>query len=231
MYHVVHVPHGTLEPMRKQDLLEAVVAELARGGIGDRSLREIGAAVGTSHRMLIHYFGSREGLLTEVVRHRRGGPAALPREPRVDPGARSWPRPRSDVAAPQRPARCGPPSGCSSSATRGPARGEAPFASLLPGLVDDWLDLTVRLRLVWPGDERTERARARAGLAMFRGLLLDLVGTEDRDRRGRCVRGAPDLGHRPAVAAGRRSRLISSRRGIIARCTATSRFAGSSSCS
>src|SRR5262245_580040 len=68
MYHLVHVPHGTLPTMRKQELLDAVAAEVARGGIGDRSLREIGAAVGTSHRMLIHHFGSREGLLTEVVR-------------------------------------------------------------------------------------------------------------------------------------------------------------------
>jgi len=60
-------------------------------------------------------------------------------------------------------------------------RGESPFASLLPGLVDDWLDVAVRLRLVWPGDDRTERARARAGLAIVRGLLLDLVGTENRE--------------------------------------------------
>src|SRR4026208_1402860 len=54
--------------MAKQDLLDAVVADFQGNGIGDRSLRDIGAAVGTSHRMLIHHFGSREGLLTEVVR-------------------------------------------------------------------------------------------------------------------------------------------------------------------
>ena len=32
------------------------------------SLRELAAAIGTSHRMLIYHFGSREGLLVEVVR-------------------------------------------------------------------------------------------------------------------------------------------------------------------
>ena len=60
-------------------------------------------------------------------------------------------------------------------------RGEPPFASLLPGLVDDWLDAAEGRGLVWPGDARAERARARAGLAIFRGLLLDLVATGDRE--------------------------------------------------
>src|SRR6476619_3089136 len=66
--HVIGCTRRYTVKMRKQELLDAVVAEVERGGIGDRSLREIGAAVGTSHRMLIHHFGSREGLLTELVR-------------------------------------------------------------------------------------------------------------------------------------------------------------------
>ena len=162
--------------MRKQDLLDAVVAELARGGIGDRSLRDIGAAVGTSHRMLIHHFGSREGLLTDVVRRVEGDQrlflASLDLAPELVLD-QLWER----LSDPQlRPAER-LFFECYARATRG----EAPFASLLPGLVDDWLDVAIRLRLVWPGDERTERARARAGLAMIRGLLLDLVATNDRD--------------------------------------------------
>jgi AcrR family transcriptional regulator len=42
-------------------LLEKVVAYAAANGIAGRSLREIAAGVGTSHRMLLHHFGSREG--------------------------------------------------------------------------------------------------------------------------------------------------------------------------
>jgi AcrR family transcriptional regulator len=38
-----------------------------RGGITDMSLRELAAAIGTSHRMLLYHFGSREGLLTAVA--------------------------------------------------------------------------------------------------------------------------------------------------------------------
>ncbi len=40
---------------------------LQRTGFGQLSLREIAAGVGTSHRMLIYHFGSREGLLAAIV--------------------------------------------------------------------------------------------------------------------------------------------------------------------
>ncbi len=160
--------------MRKQDLLDAVVADFQASGIGDRSLRDIAAAVGTSHRMLIHHFGSRQGLLTEVVRRVEAEQRAFltsvdvpPEElTRVvwerlrDPGV--WPAERLFYE-------------CYARA----ARGEAPYASLLPGLVDDWLDAIAPADPTNPGATRA-RAEARLGLALFRGLLLDLVGTEDR---------------------------------------------------
>ena len=44
----------------------AVVAAAADGGLAE-SLRDLAAEVGTSHRMLIHHFGSRDGLLAAVV--------------------------------------------------------------------------------------------------------------------------------------------------------------------
>ena len=52
----------------RERLLQAVMKELAGNGLRDRSLRDVAAAVGTSHRMLIHHFGSKEGLWTAVVR-------------------------------------------------------------------------------------------------------------------------------------------------------------------
>src|SRR3954468_21149398 len=48
-------------------LLERVVTYAATDGIADKSLREIAAGVGTSHRMLLYHFGSREGLLAAIV--------------------------------------------------------------------------------------------------------------------------------------------------------------------
>lgn len=48
-------------------LLDRVLAYAAADGIADKSLREIAAGVGTSHRMLLYHFGSRDGLLAGVV--------------------------------------------------------------------------------------------------------------------------------------------------------------------
>jgi AcrR family transcriptional regulator len=160
-------------------LLEKVIAELDRGGLGDRSLRDLAAAVGTSHRMLIHHFGSREGLFVAVVEAieaaerdetvKRYAPLDL------DPAEalrRTWKRlVRAEHAGRQRLFfEC---------YARG-LQGEEPFARMLPGAVDDWLaavGATEEARGVPP---REARARARVGLALLRGLLLDVLATGDR---------------------------------------------------
>jgi len=51
----------------RDELLARVVADVAEHGIGDRSLRELAASVGSSHRMLLYHFGSREGLVAAIV--------------------------------------------------------------------------------------------------------------------------------------------------------------------
>lgn len=52
----------------KERLLAAVLEHVRTSQAPDFSLREVAAAIGTSHRMLIYHFGSRERLLIEVVR-------------------------------------------------------------------------------------------------------------------------------------------------------------------
>ena len=52
----------------RQRLLDAAVDYVAANGITGLSLRQLAAALGTSHRMLIFHFGSKEELLVEVVR-------------------------------------------------------------------------------------------------------------------------------------------------------------------
>ena len=54
-------------PSAKDALLERVLAYAAAEGMADKSLREIAAGVGTSHRMLLYHFGSREGVLVAIV--------------------------------------------------------------------------------------------------------------------------------------------------------------------
>jgi AcrR family transcriptional regulator len=154
---------------RRKELLDALIESFAANGIGGRSLREVAESVGTSHRMILHHFGSREELLIaiveEVERRQMATVADLP-DDAADAVAAMW----ADVRRPElRPferlffecyARA--------------AQGESPFSRLLPGAVDDWLAEV---------DERTggaaDAGMVRLGLAVTRGLLLDLVATGD----------------------------------------------------
>lgn len=54
-------------PSRKEELLDELIAYLAKHGIADLSLRPMAAATGTSARLLIFHFGSKEKLLEEVL--------------------------------------------------------------------------------------------------------------------------------------------------------------------
>jgi AcrR family transcriptional regulator len=149
---------------RRQELLDAVVKECAERGIGDRSLRDVAAAVGTSHRMLLHHFGSRNELLLaivdEVERRQRALLPGLPTELAAAIAA-MW----ADLRRPElRPFErlffeC---------YARG-VQGEQPFDRMLPGAVEAWLI----------ADGTADPALIRLGLAVMRGLLLDLVATED----------------------------------------------------
>src|ERR1700691_5504525 len=92
----------------KEKLLEAVVDVALAGGIADRSLRAIAEAAGTSHRMLIHHFGSREGLLVELIREvearQRGALSELGAgsgDESGDLAGRFWRHLRSPELAPQ----------------------------------------------------------------------------------------------------------------------------------
>ena len=157
------------DDQRRAELLNDLIDAYAEGGIGGRSLRDVASAVGTSHRMLLHYFGSRDELLLEIVEEvERRQTAQLDDLPRrsADAIEITW----ADLRRPEvRPferlffecyARA--------------AQGEEPFARMVPGAVDGWLAAI---------DERSEGrvdpALARLSLAVTRGLLLDLVATND----------------------------------------------------
>jgi AcrR family transcriptional regulator len=156
---------------RRQELLDALIEAFATGGIGGRSLRDVADAAGTSHRMLLHHFGSREELLLtiveEVERRQMATLVDLPDDP-ADAIAASW----ADVRRPE----LWPFERLFFECYARAAQGEAPFTRLLPTAVDSWLDQV---------DERTEGtvdpAMVRLTLAVTRGLLLDLVATGDVD--------------------------------------------------
>ena len=155
----------------RERLLAAAVDQAMRGGITDQSLRERAAAIGTSHRMLLYHFGSREGLLVAVsnaVNEAEAAALATWEDPRrlwqhfSDPEL--WPAERLffELYAHALYGRPG---------TEGFV--EASVEAWITALTDE---------LVKAGaDATTARAEARLGLAVARGLLLDLLATGDRD--------------------------------------------------
>ncbi|OBI37715.1 TetR/AcrR family transcriptional regulator [Mycobacterium colombiense] len=159
----------TPDTERRRRLLDSLVTEFATGGIGDRSLREVAAAVGTSHRMLLHHFGSREDLLVaiveEVERRQMRRLPELPANP-AESFAAMW----ADLRRPELRESERLFFECYARA----AQGEKPFARMIPGAVDGWL---AEVEAVAEGP--VDPALARLGLAVARGLLLDLVATND----------------------------------------------------
>ena len=154
---------------RRQELLDALIEEFAHGGLGDRSLREVAEALGTSHRMLLHHFSSRDELRVAVVEEvERRQRAVLPNLP-TDPAAgfaAMW----ADVR--RRDLR--PFERLFFECYARAAQGEQPFSGMVPGAVEDWLaDVSAAT------GAKADPARARLGLAVVRGLLLDLVATDD----------------------------------------------------
>lgn len=146
-----------------------VVEDVAANGIGDRSLRELAAAVGSSHRMLLYHFGSREGLLEaivqEVERRQREVLQELLAETR-DPSElvrRLWAR----VSSPElRPFVRLFFESLAHPTADGAGDRTAPWLEVAEPLVDE---------LGVPFDA----AEVRLGVAVTRGLLVDVLSTGD----------------------------------------------------
>ena len=163
-------------------LLAWAIGHFAEHGVGDTSLRALAEAIGTSHRMLIYHFGSRDGLLAAVVDTvEQGARDTLTRmveEATSDPdpteaGLRFWHLVTEDALV------------------YGPLFFELSSHAMLDlphttglreRLVMTWLDA---LEAMWHG-RGVPRARARQqgrlDLAVARGLLHDLLLTGEREQ-------------------------------------------------
>jgi len=56
-----------MDNARRNELLDATLNYVAEKGLSDFTLRSVAASIGTSHRMLIHHFGSKAGLERAIV--------------------------------------------------------------------------------------------------------------------------------------------------------------------
>ncbi|MFJ8010265.1 TetR/AcrR family transcriptional regulator [Streptomyces fagopyri] len=55
------------DPAKRRDLLDRVRAHVVRNGLAGLSLRPLARALGTSDRMLLYYFGSKERMVAEAL--------------------------------------------------------------------------------------------------------------------------------------------------------------------
>jgi AcrR family transcriptional regulator len=163
----------------KERLLDAVIAHFAADGLADQSLRRIAEAIGSSHRMLLYHFGSKDGLLLEVVREveartqaRLASVAHVAGEQTDEVIRRMW----SYVADPEL-----------ASFERlffalyGRAlQGDEAARPLLRDDIARWLETNVALSAELGAPADVVRTHSRLGLAVVRGLLLDLLATGDR---------------------------------------------------
>ena len=163
----------------RERLLAAAIEHVSQHGVGEISLRGLAAALGTSHRMLIYHFGSREALLIEVIRtveeQQRMALAAILEDADMPPAEimrRMWaPRRRPGAVAERAPV----------------LRGLRPGAAGEPARAAAARRHRRRVGRAAGGAGRTRppkeeaRAEARLGVAVVRGLLLDLLATGDRE--------------------------------------------------
>jgi AcrR family transcriptional regulator len=163
----------------RERLLAGAIEHVSRHGVGEISLRQLAAALGTSHRMLLYHFGSREALLIEVIRtveeQQRMALAAILREEADAPPAEIMRRMWARVADPA----LWPNERLFFEVYAQALQGSPHALPLLDGIVDAWVEPLAAL--VAPGRPEAEaRAEARLGVAVVRGLLLDLLATGDR---------------------------------------------------
>lgn len=167
------------QPSPRDRLLAAVVEYASEHGISDLSLRSLAAGLGTSHRMLIHHFGSKQGLLaavvTEVERRQREALIDLELDGEAPPTqtARAfWQR----VADPA----LWPYERLFFELYAQALQGRVHALALTEDLLEPWIGPAAALYEQRGMSARRARATARLGVAVTRGLLLDLLASGDR---------------------------------------------------
>jgi AcrR family transcriptional regulator len=162
----------------RQRLLDAAIAYTAAHGISDLSLRSLAAALGTSHRMLIFHFGSKEGLWVEIARtvdrrqrEQLGGFPPAPGQGLGESMRAAW----RHFSAPE----LWPFERLFFELYGQGLQGRPHAAQFLDGIVEDWVAPLTEAAVASGLPGAQARAMVRLGLAVTRGLLLDLLATGD----------------------------------------------------
>lgn len=171
---------------RPAELLDHIADYLTDNGVAELSLRPLARAVGSSPRVLLYYFGSKEELLVKALGRLRERQRvtyermkSLPYQNTGEVCRAIW----RHMSAPENVRLFGMSLEIFAMALRQPQR----FADYLRASVEDWLGfLSVPLSRNGYG-EAEARAHATVVVAGFRGFLLDYSASRDRGRLDRAV--------------------------------------------
>jgi AcrR family transcriptional regulator len=161
-------------------LLDAAIDYVAHHGMTDLSLRRLADELGTSHRMLIHHFGSKDGLWVAIIREVERRQLAAVDDLVADPSlsfadaTRAWWRHISDPSL-------WPNERLFFEVYGQALHGREPAVEVLDGIVDSWLEPATAIAEQMGLPHAQAEAFARLGIAVSRGLLLDLLATGDRE--------------------------------------------------
>ncbi|WP_018333969.1 TetR/AcrR family transcriptional regulator [Actinomycetospora chiangmaiensis] len=164
---------------RRAALLDAAVDHATEEVFADLSFRSVAAALGVSTTTLVHHFGTKEQLLESILGRLRerlvaSSGATGEQHPDLATAARAFWTWSAD------PARW--PTLRLFFAVYGHAvQSPGSFDGFLRTVGADWIAVLVEAQ--GPGvDPATATARATVVVATLRGLLLDLLATDDRER-------------------------------------------------
>ncbi len=173
----------TVNEKRPAELLDAIVRYLLKHGLSDLSLRPLAKSVGSSPRVLLYYFGSKEELVAAVisnVRQRQFATLGQHATPSFSEACTlAWHR----MSAPDSEPLFRLFFEAYGIALRDPKR----YKSFLRDTIEGWVKLIAE---PLPRDGYTPadaRAFATIILAGLRGFMLDFCNTHDRKRLDRAV--------------------------------------------
>jgi AcrR family transcriptional regulator len=178
---------------RQTELLELAYRYALQHGLAAVSLRPLAAAIGSSPRVLLFLFGSKDGLVRALlVRARRDETEMLARLQAQQPvdltaaGVELW-------AWLSRPEHRGLLALWTESYARSLVETNGPWAGFGRGTVQDVLRLLAQTQPAAERDSALGEARRTLVLGLLRGALLDLLATGDRARTTRAVHAGLDL--------------------------------------
>jgi AcrR family transcriptional regulator len=168
---------------RRDELLERAYQYVLAEGITGMSLRPLAAAIGSSPRVLLFLFGSKDELVRALLARARaeelelldrlsalGGRGDLPT---VVEAVWAW------LAAPERRALLRL---WAEGYARSLVEPDGPWAGFAAATVRDWLALLAAAQPDSVRDTPAGIAERALALAVLRGALLDLLATDDQER-------------------------------------------------